>query len=135
METGTECNGTDTNGNRENPYGAAAHRFPEETGSGRRLSDEGLEKEIRQERETNEENKKRKIQEDYHRAVPYQSGMKWGLKVGERITVPPIYRHIQKPVGKYCTVEKNHSQWGIISIDGTALLTHVTGKKTTVHLK
>ena len=111
-----------------------------------------LEKEIRQERETNEENKKRKIQEDYHRAVPYQSGMKWGLKVGERITVPPIYRHIQKPVGKYCVVEKNYSQWGIISIDGTvlveprypevsiesngtALLTQVTGKKTTIHLK
>jgi len=111
-----------------------------------------LDKEIRQERETNEENKKRKIQEDYHRAVPYQSGMKWGLKVGERITVPPIYRHIQKPVGKYCAVEKNYSQWGIISIDGTvlvepkypevsiesngtALLTQVTGKKTTIHLK
>ena len=78
--------------------------------------------------------------------MPYQSGQKWGLKVGKRITVPPIYRSIRTPIGKYCAVEKNYSQWGVITIDGrllidtkypdvtieqngTVWLTQVTGKK------
>lgn len=82
-------------------------------------------------------------------AVPFRSGMKWGLKVGERVTVPPVYRNVKPPVGRYCAVEKNYSQWGIISVDGTvlvepkyqeidignngmAVLTYVTGKKVSV---
>ena len=32
-------------------------------------------------------------------AVPFKSGLKWGLKSGGRIIVPPIYRRIQKPIG------------------------------------
>ena len=55
-------------------------------------------------------------------AVPFQSGMKWGLRVGERITVPPIYRHVRWPVGRYCAVEKNYGQWGVIAIDGTLMV-------------
>jgi len=98
-----------------------------------------------------EEAKKRKILEVYRQATPYQSGTKWGLRMGERIVVPPIYRHVKQPIGKYCAVEKNYSQWGIISIDGTilvepnypevsiekdgnALLTQVTGKKIRMRL-
>ena len=78
--------------------------------------------------------------------------MKWGLKVGNHITVPPIYRQIEAPIGRYCAVEKNYCQWGIIAIDGTiliepkyskvsigqdgtAMLTQVTGKETMVKLK
>ena len=104
------------------------------------------------EREADEARKKQEIYDDCLNAVPYQSGMKWGLKVGKRITVPPIYRCVQHPVGKYCVVEKNYSQWGIIAIDGmilvepkypkvsiekngTALLTQVTGKQMTIKLK
>ena len=96
--------------------------------------------------------KKQRIQEEYQTATPFQAGIKWGLKVGNRITIPPVYRHVKPPVGKYCAVEKNYSQWGIISIDGTvliepkypditidnngtALLTQVTGKKVTIKLK
>ncbi|MBQ8362183.1 MAG: WG repeat-containing protein, partial [Bacteroidaceae bacterium] len=77
---------------------------------------------------------------------------KWGLKVGNRMTVPPIYRNIRPPIGKYCAVEKNYSQWGVISIDGSILieakypdvsveqdgtvwLTSVTGKRTRVKLE
>lgn len=99
-----------------------------------------------------EEEKKRKIQSEHLKASPYQSGVKWGLKVGNRITIPPIYRNVRQPIGKYCAVEKNYSQWGIFSIDGTvliepkypevsiekdgkALLTQVTGKKVRVVLK
>ena len=99
-----------------------------------------------------EAEKKRQIQENFRTAIPYQVGLKWGLKVGNRITVPPIYRNVKPPVGKYCAVEMNYSQWGVISIDGTvliepkypditienngtALLTQVTGKKVTVKLK
>lgn len=55
-------------------------------------------------------------------ATPFRSGMKWGLKVGGHVTVPPIYRNIKSPVGRYCAVEKNYSQWGVISLDGTLVI-------------
>lgn len=113
---------------------------------------EQLEKQIIREMETAEKKRKQHILDDYRNALPYRSGIKWGLKVGNLITVPPIYRNIRPPVGKYCAVEKNYSQWGIISIDGAvliepkytevsikengmALLTQVTGKKVSVKLK
>ena len=111
-----------------------------------------LEQQIIKELEAEEARKKQGIYEDCLNAVPYQAGLKWGLKVGKRITVPPIYRCVQHPIGKYCVVEKNYSQWGIIAIDGTilvepkypkvsiekngtALLTQVTGKQMTIKLK
>lgn len=113
---------------------------------------ERLEKQVIKEIETDEKNRKQRILDDYRKALPYQSGIKWGLKVGNLITVPPIYRNIKPPVGKYCAVEMNYSQWGIISIDGAILiepkytevtieengmawLTQVTGKKVSVKLK
>lgn len=55
-------------------------------------------------------------------AVPFRSGMRWGLRVGNRVTVPPIYRSIKSPVGKYCAVEKNYSQWGVVAVDGTVMV-------------
>ena len=33
-------------------------------------------------------------------------GVKWGLKLGERIVVPPHYRNICPPVGGYCAFEE-----------------------------
>ena len=85
-------------------------------------------------------------------AVPFRSGTKWGLKLGDRIIVPPIYHSIQTPVGIYCAVETNPRQWGIIMLDGqvvvearymnvkisdngTASLTIIPGKTRIVHLK
>jgi len=84
-------------------------------------------------------------------AMPFRCGMKWGLKTGERIIVPPIYRNVKAPVGRYCAVEKNYCQWGVIAVDGsvivepkysdveitpngTALLTYITGKKASIRL-
>ena len=62
-------------------------------------------------------------------AVPFQSGLKWGLKSGSCVIVPPVYRSIQKPVGNYCAVEANPRQWGIIMLDGKVVIepryTHV----------
>lgn len=55
-------------------------------------------------------------------AVPFQSGLKWGLKAGSRVIVPPIYRSIQNPVGNYCVVETNPRQWGIIRLDGKVVV-------------
>ena len=55
-------------------------------------------------------------------AVPFQSGLKWGLKLGDRIIVPPVYRNIQTPVGNYCAVEANPRQWGIIMLDGKVVV-------------
>ena len=110
-----------------------------------------LEGDILANQSAQEEAKKRKILEGYREAIPYQAGLKWGLKVGNRITVPPIYRNVKHPIGKYCAVEMNYGQWGVITIDGTVLvepkypevaieengrviLTSVTGKKETVRL-
>jgi len=111
-----------------------------------------LAKRVREEQHANDERKRNNILNDYEQAVPYKAGMKWGLKVGNHITVPPIYRQIAAPIGRYCAVEKNYCQWGIIAIDGTiliepkyskvsigqdgtAMLTQVTGKETMVKLK
>lgn len=55
-------------------------------------------------------------------AVPFQSGLKWGLRAGSRVIVPPIYRSIQNPVGNYCVVETNPRQWGIIRLDGKVVV-------------
>ena len=54
--------------------------------------------------------------------VPFQSGLKWGLRAGSRVIVPPIYRNIQNPVGNYCVVETNPRQWGIIRLDGKVVV-------------
>lgn len=84
-------------------------------------------------------------------AKPFKAGLKWGLKVGDRITVPPVYRNVRPPIGKYCAVEKSYSRWGVVAIDGrvlinpeypkvsiadngTALLTSVSGKTISVKL-
>ena len=99
--------------------------------------------------EMEDEEKRQKVLDDYQKAVPCRIGSKWGLKVGNRMTVPPIYRNVKQPIGRYCAVEMNYSQWGLISIDGTVLieprypdinieengtvvLTSVTGKKETL---
>ena len=38
-------------------------------------------------------------------AEPFKSGLKWGLRLGGRVIVPPIYRNIAAPVGNYCAFE------------------------------
>lgn len=55
-------------------------------------------------------------------AEPFQSGLKWGLRSGGRIIVPPVYRNIQTPVGNYCAVEANPRQWGVIMLDGRVVV-------------
>lgn len=103
-------------------------------------------------KEEEEENRWLQVLSAFDDAIPFQSGMKWGLKVGGRITVPPIYRNVRPPVGKYRAVEKRYSQWGIITLDDrvliepqypevtiaaddTVVLTSVTRKKMSVRLK
>lgn len=97
------------------------------------------------------EQKQRKRLADIQDAVPFKSGLKWGLKSGGRVIVPPVYRSIQKPVGNYCAVEASPRQWGVIMLDGkvvveacyskvvinsdgTARLTVIPGKEKTVDL-
>lgn len=108
------------------------------------------------ERKTNEkqeqERKRKDKLEKMKRAIPFKSGLRWGLKLDDRIIVPPIYRSIQEPVGNYCAVEASPRQWGIIMLDGkvviearymnveindngTACLTVFPGKTKTVKLK
>lgn len=96
--------------------------------------------------------KRQKLLNGINGAVPFKSGEKWGLKVGNRVIVPPVYRNMMPPVGMYCAVEKYYCQWGIIALDGkvviepkyteinirengTALITFVTGKKKQVRLR
>ena len=51
-------------------------------------------------------------------AEPFCIGNKWGLRSGGRIVVPPIYRCVKSPVGRYCAMESCPGMWGVIAIDG-----------------
>ena len=76
-------------------------------------------------KENYQREKEKKQQErlaSIQQAVPFQSGLKWGLKLGDRIIVPPVYRNIQTPVGNYCAVEANPRQWGVIMLDGKVVV-------------
>ena len=104
-------------------------------------------------REQEEKNRKRRERLDGMReALPFRAGLKWGLRLGERVIVPPVYRNIRPPVGIYCAFEDNPRQWGVIMLDGQvvvkpryahieirndgmAQLTAVTGKTKTVRLQ
>lgn len=63
-------------------------------------------------RQQDEEAKRQRRLEEIREAFPYRMGMKWGLKLGERVIVPPQYRKILPPVGGYCAFEENACQWG-----------------------
>lgn len=52
------------------------------------------------------------------KAEPFQIGSKWGLRSRGRMVVPPIYRRVEPPVGRYCVVESLSGFWGIIALDG-----------------
>ena len=82
----------------------------------------------------------------------YQAGKKWGIKVDDRVVVPPLYRSIAQPVGAYCAFEEIPRYWGIMTLKGKvivdakyekveirdggiALVTDITGKTKTIHLK
>ena len=69
-----------------------------------------------------EEQKRLKRLEEIRDALPFRMGMKWGLKLGERIIVPPKYRKILPPVGYYCAYEENACQWGIMALDGKVVV-------------
>ena len=82
----------------------------------------------------------------------YQAGKKWGLKVDGKVIVPPLYYHIALPVGAYCAFEQIPRHWGIMTLkgkvivdakyekveirdNGIAVVTGITGKTQTIHLK
>lgn len=51
-------------------------------------------------------------------AEPFNIGNKWGLRSKGRIVVPPIYRNVKSPVGRYCAMESYPGIWGVIAVDG-----------------
>ena len=51
-------------------------------------------------------------------AEPFRIGDKWGLRDKGRIIVPPMYRMVLSPVGRYCAFELSPRQWGVLAIDG-----------------
>ena len=82
----------------------------------------------------------------------YQAGKKWGVKVDGKVIVPPLYCSIAQPVGAYCAFEQIPKHWGIMTLKGKvivdakyekveirdggiALVTDITGKTQTIHLK
>ena len=82
----------------------------------------------------------------------YQAGKKWGLKVDGKVIVPPLYHHIAQPVGAYCAFEQIPRHWGVMPLkgkvivdakyekveirdNGIAVVTGITGKTQTIHLK
>ena len=114
----------------------------------RRQADERVEKRLREEKY---ERKRQRIISRSVEAVPFQIGVKWGLRTAERILIPPVYRRILHPVGGYCAYQDSSCQWGVLAVDGriiirarymeveidrdgTARLTLVPGKMETVKL-
>jgi len=82
----------------------------------------------------------------------YQAGKKWGIKMDGKVVVPPLYRSIAQPVGAYCAFEKIPRHWGVMTLKGKvivdakyekveirdggiAVVTDITGKTQTIHLK
>ena len=82
----------------------------------------------------------------------YQAGKKWGIKMDGKVVVPPLYRSIAQPVGAYCAFELIPRHWGIMTLKGKvivdakyekveirdggiAVVTDITGKTQTIHLK
>lgn len=57
------------------------------------------------------------------KAVPYQAGSKWGLKIdGGHILVAPIYRRIEPLVHGYFMYEDAPCQWGVLAADGRVMI-------------
>jgi superfamily II DNA or RNA helicase len=75
-----------------------------------------------QQQQLEEELKRQKRLEEIRDVLPFQMGLKWGLKLGERIVVPPKYRKILPPVGYYCAYEENACQWGVMALDGKVVV-------------
>ncbi|MGN9178423.1 DEAD/DEAH box helicase [Segatella copri] len=82
----------------------------------------------------------------------YQAGKKWGVKVDGKVIVPPLYHSIAQPVGAYCAFEQIPRHWGVMTLKGKvivdakyekveirdggiAVVTDITGKTLTIHLK
>ena len=82
----------------------------------------------------------------------YQAGRKWGVKVDGKVIVPPLYHSIAQPVGAYCAFEEIPRHWGVMTLkgkvivdakyekveirdNGIAVVTDITGKTQTIHLK
>ena len=76
---------------------------------------------VAEERQTNERKRMARL-EMMKTAVPFKSGMRWGLRQGGKVVVPPVYRSIQYPVGYYCAVEVSPCRWGIIMLDGKVVV-------------
>ena len=76
---------------------------------------------VAEERRTNERKRMARL-EMMKTAVPFKSGMRWGLRQGGKVVVPPVYRNIQPPVGYYCAVEVSPCRWGIIMLDGKVVV-------------
>ena len=41
-----------------------------------------------------------------------------GARYEGRIVVPPVYRSVKNPVGRYCAMESYPGIWGVIAVDG-----------------
>ena len=98
----------------EEDFNSAVKRLKEE--AGRRAEEMNLLL------KRNEEEKRRKRLEEIGDVRPFRMGLKWGLKSGERIVVPPCYRNICPPVGGYCVFEENACQWGLMAPDGKVVV-------------
>ena len=81
----------------------------------------------------------------------YQAGKKWGVKVDDKVIVPPLYCSIAQPVGVYCAFEEIPRHWGVMTLkgkvivdakyekveirdNGIAVVTGITGKTQTINL-
>ena len=92
----------------------------------RRQADERVEKHL-QEEKCETERKRQHIISRSVEAVPFQIGMKWGLRTAEQILIPPVYRRILRPVGGYCAYQDSSCQVGVLTVDGRIIIRPVYG--------
>ena len=98
----------------EEDFVSVVERLKEE--AGRRAEEMG------RRRQRDEEEKRRRRLEEIRDVRPFRTGTKWGLKLGERVVVPPCYRNIRPPVSGYCAFEENACQWGLMALDGKVVV-------------
>ena len=105
------CNGPHARGD---DFTLAIERLKTEAG-------QRAEEALRKERQREEEKRWKRL-EAIKDVQPFRMGLKWGLKSGERVVVPPCYRNIYSPVGNYCAFEQNPCQWGVMALDGKVVV-------------
>ena len=57
---------------------------------------------------------------DLNKLIYYGREYLGGARYEGRTEVPPVYRSVKSPVGRYCAIEAYPGIWGVMAIDGNS---------------